>query len=154
MGRRIVGSPSRVWNTRPWAMLLLYFDSDGTERLHFPILITKTHFFLVPPVCGLLWSYFIPVSAGMRCYSGWMLWYICGCQCVHFYKSRVPLKAACTTFMYFLLNILSSERIDLVDKLKLSSPPFLVPALTGELCSLCSWLKLNFSHLAAVTISK
>lgn len=29
-------------------MLVLYFDSDDTKRLHFHVWITKTHFALVP----------------------------------------------------------------------------------------------------------
>lgn len=125
MGKRIVGSPSRVQGTRPWAMLVLYFDSDGTKRLHFHIFITRT-----PQCVALLWSYFIPVTAGVRCYSEWMFRCTCGCQWVHFYKSGAPLKATCTTFMYFLVNVLSSEKIDLVAKMKLSN--------TLPFCTLCS----------------
>lgn len=54
---------------------------------------------------ALLWRYFIPVTAGIRCYSGWVFWCIYGCQCVHFYKTMAPLKAACTTFwMFYLLK--------------------------------------------------
>lgn len=58
-----------------------------------------------PQCVALLWSCFILVTAGVRCCSEWVFRCIYGCQWVHFYKSRAPLKAACTTFIYFLVNV-------------------------------------------------
>lgn len=151
MGKRIVGSPSRVQGTRPWAMLVLYFDSDGTKRLHFHIFITRT-----PQCVALLWSYFIPVTAGVRCYSEWMFRCTCGCQWVHFYKSWGTPEGnlyhlhvfSCECFIFWKDWPGCQNETE-------QHPPFLYSVLTGKLCSLCSWLKeLNFSHLAAVTISR
>lgn len=52
VAQRIVCSLCRVQATRPCALLLLYSDLGDKKMVLFQVLITKTHFDLVPPVFG------------------------------------------------------------------------------------------------------
>lgn len=92
-----------VWMIQKWCIFLFW--------------LPKHTLVWFPQCVALLWSSFIPWTAVIRCYSEWIFWRIHGCQCIHVCsRSRAPLKAACTTFIYFVLMVLFSKKIGLLDK--------------------------------------